>query len=267
MDQDATSSFQAFDLASIKRQTFVVEIEAHDSIPSTNDRALSLAVDAQLPTPMLIIASRQTEGRGRGRKRWWTTTGGLTFSLIADIEVLRFPAERHSQLSLAVGVAVCETLHELIPDHHVGLKWPNDVYIDGRKVCGILVEVPPERNGRFVIGIGVNVNNSLADAPDELRKTATSLIDVRGSEFDLASLLVALLIRLEQRLESLSSRDPQLAARWEQFSILRGRTVDIESHSRTVSGVCQGIDEEGGLLLRTSSGIERIVDGIVRHFE
>ena len=250
-------------LEQIEAETFVAAIEAHDSLPSTNDRALEISADEAVVTPLLVLTAKQTAGRGRGGNRWWSREGALTFSLLIDAVA----NDRISQLSLTAGVAACEALREFVPGKDVGLKWPNDIYLGERKICGILVEIPPERSGRVVVGIGLNVNNSLSTAPEELQRTATSLIDCAGQKVDVTAVLVRILQLLQQRLEWLASHDPRLPALWEETSILRGRTIYLENHGRETTGVCQGIDEEGGLLLRTPSGIERIVAGVIRGFE
>ncbi len=264
MGTDDASLAELFDLDRIESVSFLKSIDAHQALDSTNSRALQLASDPQLVAPCLVLTAKQTAGRGRGANHWWSAPGALTFSVIIDADL---PAKHQSQLSLTVGVAICEALRELMPQNHVGLKWPNDVYLDGRKVSGILVEIPPRRSSKVVVGVGLNVNNSLQSAPDELRKSATSLFDTVGTEFSLSDVLILLLDLLQQRLEWLLTRDSRLAPRWEEFSLLRGKTVYIETNTQEVAGVCQGIDEAGGLLLRTPSGIERVTSGIVRRFD
>ncbi|TWU08687.1 Bifunctional ligase/repressor BirA [Symmachiella macrocystis] len=257
----------AFDLDRIASETFIQSIDFHETLASTNDRGLQLANDPFVVTPSLVLTPAQTGGRGRGANRWWSTAGALTFSVLVSPDVVELPVARHPQISLTVGVAVCEALRQRFPQADIGLKWPNDVFLHEKKVCGILVEVPPQRRDILVIGIGLNVNNSLKSAPAELQATATSLSDAVGNKFELSEILIEVLHMLEQRLAWLSASDPQLARRWEEFSLLRGKTVYIENHQNDIAGICQGIDEEGGLLLRTPSGIERVTHGIVKHFQ
>ncbi|WP_197534904.1 biotin--[acetyl-CoA-carboxylase] ligase [Symmachiella dynata] len=257
----------AFDLDRIASETFLQSIDFHETLASTNDRGLQLANDPFVVTPSLVLTAAQTGGRGRGANRWWSAAGALTFSVLVNPDAVELPVARHPQISLTVGVAVCEALRQRFPQGDIGLKWPNDVFLHNKKVCGILVEVPPQRRDILVIGIGLNVNNSLKSAPTELQATATSLSDTVGNKFELTEILIDILQMLEQRLNWLSASDPQLARRWEEFSLLRGKTVYIENHQHGITGICQGIDEEGGLLLRTPSGIERVTHGIVKHFQ
>ena len=161
-----------------------------------------------------------------------------------------FPPRQQSpawpRVSLATALAVCEAILERWPHHDVRIKWPNDVFLQGRKVCGILVETVASRPGSAVIGVGVNVNNSLREAPATLRDTATSLIDVLGNSADRADLLIRILQQLAVTLRQLEAESLQLSDRWQQLCLLQGRTVCLESGGRRSVGVCQGIDEEGG---------------------
>jgi BirA family biotin operon repressor/biotin-[acetyl-CoA-carboxylase] ligase len=248
----------------VERETFVAEAEVHAELASTNDRALRLAnTAAQLPR--LIVALRQTAGRGRGANRWWAGDGALTFSLLLD--AARLPLERWPQISLTAGGAVCAALTAFLPTADVRLKWPNDVYVDGRKACGILVEVPPApATGRIVIGIGLNVNNSLDEAPPDVRARATSLIDVTGTTHDMTDVLIAILQRLDADLAALGVSDTGLPARWRRLCLLSGRSVALHDGTRSIAGTCLGIDDDGALLLQTEAGPRRFFGGVVEAF-
>lgn len=246
-------------------ETFVRLVEQHAEIGSTNSRAVELAGE-DLPTPLLVIADKQTAGRGRGVNRWWSADGALTFSLLLDAAQCSLPPDRWPRVSLATGIAVCEAVQSLLPTGAVGLKWPNDVHLGGRKVCGILVETPP-RSGRLVLGVGLNVNNSLAAAPDEVRVRATSLSDVAGGEFDRREALALVLRRIEQNLALLAADEAALARKWQALCVLKGRAVELELGQRRVSGRCQGIDHEGALVIQSSIGPERYFAGVVAKFE
>ena len=182
---DVLASFTPDDLRRLRTETFLREVEHHAEIGSTNDRALALCGETNLPVPYLILTEQQTAGRGRGANRWWSNDGALLFSVIINATDYALPESRWPQISLTAGVAVCEVLDALTNTtnsqvaraHTVGLKWPNDVWLNNRKACGILVEVPPTRCGRLVIGVGLNVNNSFDSAPAELQLNATSLSD------------------------------------------------------------------------------------------
>lgn len=261
------------DFDRIRSETFVRTIETHEAIESTNNRALSLTGSSTAELPWLVIARQQTGGRGRGSNQWWSPTGGLTFSLIVDVESTGLPIEKWPTVSLTAGLSVCEALVDVVSLHagtlqsRIALKWPNDVMFAGKKICGILTELPPQRTGEVVLGIGINVNNSLASAPEELRSTATSLIDELHVSFSLTDVLVGGLRRLEDNLQRLHDGERELLNRWRQYCYLNGKAVTLDTGQRQIAGACQGIDEDGALLLRTEFGIERVLSGVVTKIE
>lgn len=252
----------------IVAETFVRQVEFHAEIGSTNDRALDLAMaEVTTATPLLIWALQQTAGRGRGANRWWASEGALTFSLLLDTAELGLPQERWPQVSLATGLAVCSALQDLLPGTDISLKWPNDVFLMGRKICGILVEIPQRQSGKLVVGIGINVNNSLANAPPEIVNKATALCDVSHRAWDMATVLIHVLQHLAEHLRQLATDDAALATRWDELCFLRGRTIQHTVGDRVTLGVCQGVDRQGALLLRTETGITRVLGGVITHWD
>ena len=253
-----------FDLDRIQASALVARVDFHESLGSTSDRALELAAAGEGPLPLLVLTARQTGGRGRGMNRWWSDAGALTFSLVLEIPPESLTPDRWPQLSLAAGLAVCETLEALVPRIDCRVKWPNDVFLADRKVCGILCESVPGWRDRLVLGTGLNVNNSLAQAPGEVRLTATSLVDASGGAYDLTATLVGLLRRLDNRIGQLV--DGQFSGQAGDFRrrcYLTGKTLTVVSGGRTLVGRCKGIDDSGELLLQTESGTQRIVAGTI----
>jgi BirA family biotin operon repressor/biotin-[acetyl-CoA-carboxylase] ligase len=255
------------DLERIRSSGLVREAEFHAEIGSTNDRATELARQSSLRCPFLVLAACQTAGRGRGSNRWWSAPGALTFSLVLEARQSGLPVERWPQIALAAGAAVCEAIEQSIPDAAVGLKWPNDVYLAGKKASGILVEAPAVGTGRLIVGIGVNVNNSFANAPSELQPLATSMTDVARRPIDSTALLLAILARFDFWLSDLVDNERELFDRWRRRCLLAGKQVRLTAGSRQVTGVCQGIDDTGRLVLSTPEGIERHLSGTVVSFE
>jgi BirA family biotin operon repressor/biotin-[acetyl-CoA-carboxylase] ligase len=265
------SNASPFALEKIRRSTFCKEVEWHSIVSSTNDRGMELAGSPDLVTPLLILAGEQTAGRGRGTNRWWSGPGALTFSLVFDpekdvssCESPPLDAERWPRVALVAGVALCDVLHEAIPDVACGLKWPNDVLLAGKKVAGILVEVPPAippAPRRLVLGMGVNVNNTLSAAPAEIQAAGSALCDVAGAAFDLIPLVILWLNRFADSLDALAIGDPALPARWQSLCALTGKIVELQSGNRLVRGLCRGIDADGALLVDTNDGPERLYAG------
>jgi BirA family biotin operon repressor/biotin-[acetyl-CoA-carboxylase] ligase len=266
-----------FDIERVRRDTFVADVEFHPEVDSTNSRAAIVAAKPNLVTPLLVLAERQTAGRGRGTNVWWSAPGSLTFSLLFDAATIGVPIDRWPQVSLAVALAIRQTIAELLPREVVQVKWPNDVFLNARKVAGILVEVPPVRPQKLVVGIGVNVNNSFAAAPPELHSIATSLIDAAQSaqlkitnyqlpisdSFDLTEILVGLLQGIDRELPQLKHATPNLTARWRPHCFLQGRTVQVTSGPTTHVGVCEGIDDTGALILHSETGVNCLLSGVV----
>ena len=151
----------------ITAETFVAKVECHSVIASTNDTAKQRAADAGCPLPLLVLADRQTAGRGRQSNRWWSDAGSLTFSVVVGAGQSRDNRSTPGLESLSAAIAVVEAVAPALPGRDLGICWPNDVIVSGRKLAGILVEVLGNR--RQVIGIGVNVNNHLQLAPDDVR--------------------------------------------------------------------------------------------------
>lgn len=262
------------DLERLQHSPFVGRVEWHALLGSTNDEALRRAADERLETPLLIVADEQTAGRGRGRNRWWSGPGALTFSLVIDparigparIGEVPLRTEHWPRVALTAGAALCEAIDTVAPRLECGLKWPNDVLIAGRKVAGILVEIPPSRPPvprRIVLGMGINVNNSLAGAPAEVRVAGTALCDAADCRFDPTEVLLAWLDRFAGNLQALSLDDPDLPAQWQSRCVLSGKEVELQAGERQVRGKCLGIAGDGALLLETTVGTERLYGGVL----
>lgn len=248
----------------IERETFVAVAEVHEELPSTNDRALRLAASST-QLPRLIVAQRQTLGRGRGANRWWSSEGALTFSLIVDAAPLSI--ERRPLIGLVAGGAVCDAVAAALPAADVRLKWPNDVYVAGGKACGVLVEVPSDSPDRLVIGVGLNVNVSLNDAPEDVQRRARALCDVAGRPMDIGDILLRILQNLDRDMQRLDAAFPALLSEWRRRCLLSGRCVTLHDGTRSVTGTCLGFDDDGSLLLQTLAGPRRYRSGVVEEFE
>jgi len=175
------------------------------SIGSTNDYAKELlAGDTELTLPLLISAGEQTAGRGRGAKKWWTGKDAVAVSLVLDLTEFRLDRSDLTLLSPLVAEVVGDTIGNMIGDEHsVEIHLPNDVYLHGKKVCGILIESPKPNNAIF--GIGINTNNSVAHIPDEFKEIPIStILDETGQTTDHAVFLVELFKRFFAKITSLS---------------------------------------------------------------
>ncbi|QDU81332.1 Bifunctional ligase/repressor BirA [Polystyrenella longa] len=257
------NSFSALCLNQIQRETFINDVDFHQEIESTNTQAALLCKQKSTEPPTLILTERQTKGRGRGRNQWWAQAGCLTFSVIVDASNFTRP-EHLPLISLSTGWAIADLLEDYSPTQVVQLKWPNDVYMGTRKICGILTEMPSP--DRVIVGIGLNVNNSFHTAPDQLKERATSLFDQVGDEYPLTTILIDLLKQLEQTWTRLAHNDLSFIERWSHRCLLTGRTITHEMGDQQTIGLCQGIDKSGALLLRTEHKVERLIGGTIVAF-
>lgn len=253
----------AFDGQRIGAETFIKACESHAELASTNNRALELANLEALETPMLILAERQSKGRGRGENSWWSAEGALTFSLILDAREFGLAPERWPQVALAAGLAICEALDTLLPQGMLKLKWPNDVMLGGKKLSGILSEIPSANKGRIVVGIGINVNNRMHDAPLDVQNRAASLADAGSAPQGLTDVLIRVLQQIETELARLADGLLKFSKRFRERCWLSGREVLVTGGLTEIQGFCQGIDEDGALLVQTPKGIERLLSGTV----
>jgi BirA family biotin operon repressor/biotin-[acetyl-CoA-carboxylase] ligase len=228
---------------------------------------MEIGASGDLKLPLLVLTERQTAGRGRGANRWLTSEGALTFSLVLEAVAERLPLRNRPQVALMAGVAVAEALSNYVPPHLVQLKWPNDVFVDGSKIGGILSESIPGWTERFVIGIGINVNNRIRGS--ELSVTASSLVDHDGVERDLTSVLVTVLDEFDRRWNELLERGFASAANaYRERCFLTGKTVAVAQHDGShLVGLCRGIDEFGGLILRTTNKEKSLISGSVVNWE
>jgi BirA family biotin operon repressor/biotin-[acetyl-CoA-carboxylase] ligase len=209
---------------------------------STNERARNLAA-AGAPSGTVVSASEQTAGRGR-RGRPWVAPPDKALLLSA---ILRPLTGEHALLPLAVPLAVCEAVESLAP-LRCRVKWPNDVWHEGRKLAGVLIEAQPP--DWAVIGIGLNVAIEPDEFPDGLRQPATSV----GQDVSVAGALAAVCERLG---EWVAAPPDRVVAEFEGRDALRGRGVSwtgAGGGEGEGSGVADGIDERGNLLVVTDEG-------------
>ena len=250
-------------LESLVGDTFVQSVVHYQQTDSTNTRAIELlAAEDAVSSPCLVYSESQTAGRGRGGNQWWSASGSLTFSLIIDSNQTALSAEQIPLLPLLTGMAILRTGQSLLPDGAFQLKWPNDVFLADRKLAGVLIEVPSQSSGHAVIGVGLNVNNSFANAPEQLAETGTSLADQSPTDYRRIEVLRTFMQEFELLLESFAAGSG-LIDQWPDYCLLTGKQVTLRTGSTTVTGRCQGIDSSGALLMQTETGEQRFCGGVV----
>lgn len=222
----------------------------YDKIGSTQTYAKKLALSGA-PEKTLVLAQSQFSSYGRMQRRWLSPQGGLWFSLVLRPSCL--PAEA-STLTLVMGLSVARMLEKIAGARfarRVEVKWPNDVLIGKKKICGILTEAQSEidRIAWMVIGVGINVNNQI---PPALRKNATSLIEETERPVHVSSVLRSLLkIFFSDYRRFKASGWRNFVKEYEKYSILTGNNVIVKSGNETIQGTVLGIDNAGGLIFQT----------------
>ena len=232
----------------------------YSSVGSTNEVLKKLAAQGA-PDGTLVIADEQTAGKGRLSRKWLAPPGAsLLMSLLFRPDLAPSQAQR---LTMTCSLAISDAI-EGITGLPVGLKWPNDIFIRGKKVGGILTE-SGTTGGRLdyvVVGMGLNVNLAVSTLP-ELRGTATSLSQELGREVSRLELLWRILEGIEARYGSLRSGESP-HEEWVARLINLGRQVQVTTSQGVLVGWAEGVDADGALILRTSDGQrERILAGDV----
>jgi BirA family biotin operon repressor/biotin-[acetyl-CoA-carboxylase] ligase len=228
----------------------------HESIDSTNAEGMRLAANGQL-APFVVLAEQQSAGRGRRGRQWISPFAqNLYFSLVLRIDGGMRQLEG---LSLVVGLAVMRTL-QTFGVKNVGVKWPNDVLVDGQKITGILLELigDPADVCHVVLGIGINVN---MQANTQVDQRWTSMRRELGASVDRNHLVAVLSHHLEHELGR--HRRYEFAAfqeEWEQAHLWQGRNVTLIAGATQVQGVVAGVDGQGGLRMRVD-GVEKVFSG------
>lgn len=227
-----------------------------DSIDSTNAEALR-AIERGQPAPFLVVAERQTAGRGRRGRKWVSPFAeNVYYSLVLRIEGGMRQLEG---LSLVVGLAVMQALRELGVST-AGLKWPNDVLVGQKKIAGILLELvgDPADVCHVVLGVGINVNMQMTDEVDQ---QWTSMRLETGKVFDRNHLVAALGEKLQGYLDRhQASGFAAIQSEWEQNHLWQGRAVSLIAGVNQIDGEVLGIDKQGALRLKVG-GVEKVFSG------
>jgi BirA family biotin operon repressor/biotin-[acetyl-CoA-carboxylase] ligase len=248
--------------ASLAGRRIGCRLHCEETVDSTNRIALELA-QAGAPEGTVVLAARQTAGRGRMQRSWQSPPGcNLYLSIVLRPKI---PQQEASQITLMTGLAAVEAVSEACPEGRVGIKWPNDILIGGRKVCGILAEARTDRGkiDSVVVGIGLNVNMEKADFDPSHRETATSLREETGRNHSREDLFLSLCGRFEGWYEILE-RNGFAAVRegWLARAEMTGKRIRVLFGDEMREGMFAGIDRDGALLIADERGVvSRITAG------
>jgi BirA family biotin operon repressor/biotin-[acetyl-CoA-carboxylase] ligase len=225
-----------------------------DEVESTNTWAHSLVMEGAAEGT-LVIAEHQTSGRGRMGRKWHSPKGkGLWMSLVLKP---RIPLQYAPQLTLLVAVALCRSIRKLTAVN-VGIKWPNDLLVDGKKISGILLEssADEEKLQHVIAGVGISVNLDPDDFPEEIRDVASSLSIQAHRKIDRAELLCHFLVELESLYELYHEQGfAPIKLLWEALNVSIGCMVRQQTaKDGLIEGIAEGIDDHGALEVRLADG-------------
>ncbi|XZE34584.1 biotin--[acetyl-CoA-carboxylase] ligase [Pirellulaceae bacterium SH501] len=265
-------------ISSVRRASALADIEAmgwFQSIrwlpesESTNKQLAEEVRSGAISLPALLVADQQTGGLGRGGNRWFSPAGCLMFSM-----ALPFEPRESSLLSLEVGVVVAKTIGGWC-EKSTQVKWPNDVYVDGRKICGILIDVM-KNSTVAIVGVGINCMVSFDSAPESVQQSATSLhscvSDCYQSDTTPETVLTHFLSNWKRWELGRVERRDSLMREWHHWSLLDQKWVVAENAVTTanqsrVEGLCLGIDSSGALRIAQPNGqVVSVIAGTISSF-
>lgn len=225
-----------------------------DKIDSTNSYAKQI-LNKNPPEGTIILSDIQTQGRGRKNRKWASPKGGLWFSIILSPNIA---PDNGMLVTMTVSISIAQAIEELI-NIYPTIKWPNDLLVNGKKVCGILTEFDLIDNINYcIVGIGINVNN---EVDPDLKDTAISLCQVYESKINLEYFLQLILKKINENYKKLSLKKYcDLRELWLKYSKVIGKKIKV-INEKTFIGTVKDIDENGNLILDIHGKNQKISNG------
>jgi BirA family biotin operon repressor/biotin-[acetyl-CoA-carboxylase] ligase len=266
---------KGYRLATSPDKLFAWEIDQHlntevigkkviykDVLDSTNTFAFKLALGGE-PEGTCIIAETQKTGKGRLGRKWFSPVGkNLYMSVVLRPHI---PPSRVYPITFLSSLAVYDTI-KAVTDVEPILKWPNDVLVAGKKVCGTLLELSTEADMvRFVIvGIGFNINMEEHEVDEEIKDKATSLLMLTKKPFERSMVCGILLTNLERYYTIFRKKgSEEICSIWEDRAMIKGKYLEITQMGEIYKGISEGIDRDGGILLAIDGATKKIIAGDV----
>ncbi|MBU1291752.1 biotin--[acetyl-CoA-carboxylase] ligase [bacterium] len=211
----------------------------------------------------LIIAERQSAGKGRLGREWFSPVGGVWLSIIL---YPKLSPSYISRITLMTAVAVVKAI-KICTQIESQIKWPNDILINEKKVCGILTEMSAELDiiNWVVVGIGINVNIDHRDFPEDIQENTISLKEILGKEVLRVKLVQTFLQGFEKYYESLKRREfSSILKEWKLYSHTLGKKIKVDMGERIITGEAMDINESGTLILKKEDGeLVEIISGTI----
>ncbi len=235
----------------LKARIIGKEIHLFHETVSTNTFAMELASKGA-PEGTVVISETQTGGKGRLGRKWISPKGNLYLSLILrpDIAMHKAPL-----ITLMGAVAVASAIRKQC-NLEAQIKWPNDIVIAGKKVCGLLSEMSAEQDRirHIVLGIGVDVNMELTALPADVGARSTTLAQEAGEKIDRTVLLQQILRELDSRYLAFLAEEGDVLREWISLNVTVGKRVQVSGAGATMEGLAQGIDSDGRLIIKRDDG-------------
>ena len=211
----------------------------------------------------LIIAERQSAGKGRLGREWFSPVGGIWLSIILYPQLSPSYISRITLMTAVAAVKAIKICTQIKPQ----IKWPNDILINEKKVCGILTEMSAELDiiNWVVVGIGINANIDLRDFPKDIREKTISLKEISGKEISRVKLAQAFLQEFEKYYKILKRREfSSILKEWKLYSHTLGRKIRVDMGEKIITGEAVDINEEGALILKKEDGeLVKIISGTI----
>ena len=237
------------------------KVVAFQSVASTNETATTLA-EQEAIEGTIVVSEKQTKGKGRFSRHWHSPAKkGIYCSIILRPS---FSPEHAPGLSLMTAVALADTFSEYT--NKVKIKWPNDILLNGKKTAGILTELSAEKNkiNHIIVGVGINLNHSLTDFSDEIKKTATSLSIESNRTVNRVEFLQKFLFRFENMYQQYKiDRLASIHTKLKNYSSLLETEIQLANGNEVISGKVVDISVDGALLLDCDGEIKTINAGEV----
>ena len=233
------------------------KIVYYPELPSTMDAARDLA-RKKCPDFTVVVAGRQTRGRGRLKRQWLSDDGGLYFTMVLRPDI---PVLLSSRVNFLASLTLARVLRELF-QIDAAVKWPNDILVAGRKISGMLSELEAETDRVLFIniGMGINVNND----PCGIEPGASSLKKITGREISKKMLLARFLDEFEKRLKRVEFEN--VISEWKKYTVTLNRQVKIVTHKEVSEGLAVDVEQDGALVLELADGSrKKIVYGDCFH--
>ena len=240
----------------LKTRVMGREVHLFPDVSSTNTLAMEMASKGA-PEGTIVLAEAQTGGKGRRGRKWISPRGNLYLSVVLRPDV---PLHKSPVITLMGAVAVASAIRRMY-GLKASIKWPNDILISGRKVCGLLTEMSAEQDRvrHIVLGIGIDANMDLEALPSDVRAQTTTLAVEAGGKIDRTALLRQLLRELDRWYGVFLADERDILAAWRTLNVTTGNRVAISGAGEVLEGLAQGIDDEGRLIIRLDDGTVRTI--------